>query len=165
MKNVAGKFVVLMLVGLFTLGSAQETTAPQNSDGMSMGQGRMNGGMDPGMMDPGMMGETQGMTAMMGMMQTCANMMQMMQGKQMGGMGMGEMDMNSSTSGAGFSQNNAEALARAYLAGGTPNVEAVIESATLTAANYTVQYRQGDTSGTLTVDATTGEVQPQTSNP
>ena len=167
MKNIIGKFVVLVLVGLFTFGSAQETTAPQNSDGMTMGQDSMNDGMDPGMMNQGMMnqnmmGETQGMTAMMGMMQTCADMMQMMQGKQMGGMGtngtgMGQMTMSS---GAGFSQNSAEALARAYLAGRFPESEIVIENATLMEAKYTVQYRQGDTAGTLRVDAMTGEVQP-----
>ena len=165
MKRILGKITMILVTSLLTLGLAQET-APQGSGGMTMGQSGMSGGTGQGMM-----GEQQGMMSMMQMMNTCADMMrnmtQMMGGEQMGGMGMmgGQTDMNQMDMSAGtarFNQAAAEALAQAFLSGAAPDAEVTLQKVTLTNGSYTVQYRQGDASGTLAVDAATGEVQPQT---
>lgn len=164
MKRFTLSLISMLTVGLVAYALAQDTTTPPaDAAGMSMAQGGMSGGM-------GMMNQ-QGMTGEQGMMQmmnACATMMQhmaqMMGGEQMGAMGMmgpqmdmGQMDMSGAER---IDQTDAEALARAFLTGRSPE-GAEIEEVTRDEGRYTVSYRQGDTSGTLSVDATTGEVLEQ----
>jgi hypothetical protein len=127
-------------------------------------------------MAPGMMGSPGGMTQMMEMMNRCASAMenmhsgvhdemgmghdgQMMPGMMGGGM-MGGQGMQGSEA-VRFDRVATEGLARAYLAGRSPEpVE--IQQITLDAGAYTVAYSQGGEEGTLTVDAASGEVQAET---
>jgi hypothetical protein len=128
-------------------------------------------------MMPGMMGSSGGMMHMMEMMNHCTTEMEdmhsgahgemgmghggqmtpgMMGGQMMPGM-MGDQGMEDAQT-VRFDQMVAEGLARAYLAGRSP--EAVeIREITFDSGLYTVAYSQGDDEGTLTVDAATGEVQ------
>ncbi len=85
----------------------------------------------------------------------------------MGMMG-GQMDMNQMDTGmaatsARIDEAAAEALARTFLTGCDSEAAVTLQNVLSTEGGYTVQYLQGDTSGKLLVDATTGEVQPQTS--
>lgn len=156
MKRFTLSLISMLMIGLVAHALAQDTTTPPADGGMGMmEQGDMSGGM--GMMNQqGMMGNQN----MMQMMNMCATMMQnmsqMMGDGQMGMMG-GQMDMSNMPP---FGQPAAEALARAFLTGRSPE-GAEIEDVTRDEGRYTVAYRQGDTSGTLLVDATTGEVLEQ----
>ena len=159
MNHRVNKLLLSLIIGVLALGWAQET---QGSGGMM--QGGASGGMSQSMM-----GDNQDM---MQMMNTCATMMQnmaqMMNGEP-GGRGMmgAQMDMgqmNMSADAPRYDQAAAEALARAFLSGNAPDTESTIQNVNAADGTYTVGYRQGDTSGTLTVDATTGEVQLQTSD-
>jgi hypothetical protein len=116
------------------------------------------------MMGDNMMGQ-QG--NMMQMMMHCASMMQEMQGEMVSGMRMPngsngtmnqQMSMEDNSGLVRYDQETAEALARAFLTG--RNAEAEIHELEVETDDdmYTVSYRQGDATGTLTVDATTGEV-------
>lgn len=124
-------------------------------DGMQMGQGMMQGGMD----------RHQGM---MQMMMHCMSMMEQMHGEGahehegmggMNGMGMPGM-MEGDQSASGFDVTTAEALARAFVRGqGGDDVGPVeIVGVTVDDATYVVEYRRGNTQGTVVVDAETGEV-------
>ncbi len=104
---------------------------------------------------------------MMQMMMHCASMMQEMQGEMVSGMRMPngsngtmnqQMSMEDNSGLVRYDQETAEALARAFLTG--RNAEAEIHELEVETDDdmYTVSYRQGDATGTLTVDATTGEV-------
>jgi hypothetical protein len=132
-------------------------------------------------MAPGMMGSSGDIIQMMEMMNRCASAIEnmhsgvhdemgmghvgqtmpgmmdggIMDGRMMGGQGMqGSEDVR-------FDQAAADGLARAYLAGRSPEpVE--IQRITLDAGVYTVAYSQGGEEGTLTVDAASGEVQAET---
>lgn len=111
-----------------------------------------------GMRGPGMMGGMMPMQEhqhedehMQHMMNPCANMMGMMMGP---GMGQGMMQPGTTTRN---SPADAEALARAFLAGHSPEAEVVEVEAP--SAYYFVRFQDGDAQGTLRVDATTGEVQ------
>jgi hypothetical protein len=120
--------------------------------------------MTQGMMSEGMMGQQGSMVPMMQMMMQCASMMEEMQGAMMPGMrmpngGNSMMTMESNSGSVRYDQEAAEVLARAFLMG--RNAEAGIHELEVETDDgmYTVSYRQGDTAGMLTVDATTGEVQ------
>jgi uncharacterized protein (DUF305 family) len=113
-----------------------------------MGQGMMGQGMmGQGMMPPDMMG-------MHPMMQHCMAMMS--QGDMpMSGM-MGQATPGMMGTAARYDQQDAQALARAFLAGSRPgaDITAVEPPQTL----YRVTFQDGDATGVLVVDATTGEV-------
>ena len=159
--KILAKGAVVLVFSLFALGAAQEAT-PQNKDGMTMGQGSMG----QNNMNQGMMGDQQGMMAMMQMMQACSNMMQTMQGKQMGMMGeqmnMKPMNMGTAAASARIDKVAAKALARAFLTGRDSAAALTLQNVLVTEGGYTVGYLQGGTSGKLSVDAATGNVQPQT---
>jgi hypothetical protein len=130
-------------------------------------------------MMPGMTGSSGGMMQMMGMMSHCASMMEnmhssahgeagmghggqmmpgMMGGQMMDGQGMQRMQGSEAVR---FDQVAAEGLARAYLAGRSPE-PAEIQEISFDSGLYTVAYSQGDDEGTLTVDASSGHVQAET---
>lgn len=161
MKRILAKCAAVLVLSLFALGAAQEAT-PQKGDGMVMGQGSMG----QHNMGQGITGEQQGMMAMMQMMQACSSMMQAMQGEQMGMMGgqmnMNQMDTGMATTSTRIDEATAKALARAFLTGRNAEAAITLQNALPTAKGYTVGYLQGDTSGKLLVDDTTGKVQLQT---
>lgn len=124
--------------------------------------------MAQGMIPEGMMGQQGSMMPMMQMMMQCASMMEEVQGDMMPGMGTPNggnsmmnqpMTMEGNSGSVRYDQEAAEVLARAFLMG--RNAEAEIHGLEVETDDgmYTVSYRQGDTAGMLTVDATTGEVQ------
>jgi uncharacterized protein (DUF305 family) len=101
------------------------------------------GDMMPGMMDQDMMGHMPMHEMMHEMMRQCMAMM----GQGMMGQGM---------MGPRYDRQTVEALARAFLAGHQPDAEIVeVEPP---GNRYTITFRSGDTTSTLTVDADTGEV-------
>jgi uncharacterized protein (DUF305 family) len=101
---------------------------------------------------PGMMGQMP-MHDMMQMMQRCMAMMVQMMPGMMDRMPMHGMHGMMS---ARYDRQTVEALARAFLAGHQPDAE--IAHVEPPGNLYTVTFRHGDTTGTLTVDADTGEV-------
>jgi hypothetical protein len=118
-----------------------------------------------------------GMMQMMEVMNHCMSMMETMPGSGEhghGGMGMGhegqmtpgmmpEMMGGQATEGeesVEFGRRAAESIARAFLAGRSPDAIEIREI-TLEAGVYTVAYRQGDDEGELAVDAATGEVRSE----
>ena len=121
------------------------------AQGMMGGSGNQNGS---GMM--GMQDQMQQMTEQCNrMMQGMQGMMGMMGGGMMGGgmMGGGMMDRGTSS---GYSQQDAEALARAFLAGHAPDADITQVERNNT---YVVHFQNDGTEGTLHVDAETGTVQ------
>ena len=119
-------------------------------DGMPMGQGMMQDGM-------------------MQMMSHCASAMEQMHGGRHGHEGMGEMNgmrgmgmpgMMGGNETVGFEADTAEALARAFVRGRSGDDAATVEIVGVTVAdgNFLVEYRQGDSQGTVLVNAETGEV-------
>lgn len=157
------------------IAAAQDMTEPPAGTGEEPPNQGMMQPMTPGMMNQNMMDQGGDMMGMMQMMMRCMSMMEEMRGETAGGMGMmapgmmngagatgGQMGMMGSQMGETrlrYDQAAAEAVARAYLAGRTPDADTEIEilQIELDSGNYTVSYRSGDTQGTLTVDAATGE--------
>ncbi|MDQ3460902.1 MAG: PepSY domain-containing protein [Deinococcota bacterium] len=134
---------------------------------LALAQGMM---AEPGnQRSPGMMGDMMPMQEQMQqMVELCTSMMQEMPGMMgmMMGQGMMGQDMGQGMMGPGmmqpgttvrYSPADAETLARAFLAGHAPGAET--EQVEATADAYLISFRDGDTQGTLRVDATTGEVQ------
>jgi hypothetical protein len=111
------------------------------------------------------MGSSGGMMHMMEMMNYCVNAMESMHSGAHEEMGMGHdgqtmRGMMPGMMGVRFDPVAAEGLARAFLAGRSP--EAVeIQEIDFDSGLYTVAYSQGDDEGTLTVDAASGEVQAE----
>lgn len=147
-------------------GPMDDPEGPTGMDGMQMGQGTMQDDMmQDEMMQGGMM--QGGMMQMMQMMSHCMSMMEQMHGDNegmgemngMNGMGMPGM-MESNRPASGFDAATAEALARAFVRGQAPdNAEPVeVVGVTVEGNNFLVEYRQGNSQGTLLVDSETGEV-------
>ena len=137
-----------------------EQDDPAAMDGMPMEQGMMQDGMMQGGMMQG------GMMQMMQMMSHCTSAMEQMHGEHegmgemdgMGGMGMPGMMGGNET--AGFDSATAEALARAFVRGQAGDDAAPVEivGVTVEDGNFLVEYRQGNSQGTVLVNAETGEV-------
>lgn len=110
-----------------------------------------------------------GMAPMRTMTMECANKMEALRVSMEGGAmrnRMGPAPMAHGSMGQGrirYDTVTAEALARAYLRGRTPESaqDTEIIDATFDAGRYAVSYRQGNTEGVVLVDATTGVVAPE----
>ena len=163
MKRTLAKGMAIVLTVLavsLTLAQGGQMGDPEPDDpagmyGMPMGQGMMQDGMMQG-----------GMMQMMQMMSHCASAMEQMHGEHqgmgemngMGGMGMpGMMGGNEADR---FSATTAEALARAFVRGQSGDDTAPVEivGVTVEEGNLLVEYRQGNSQGTVLVNAETGEV-------
>jgi uncharacterized membrane protein YkoI len=117
---------------------------------VALAQGMMNQNSN-GMM--GGMNQTDMNAQMQEMTEQCNSMMQRMQGMMGQGMNGGMMDRSGSTR---YGQQDAEALARAFLAGHAPDAEITQIERNNT---YVVHFQSNGTEGVLEVDAETGDVQ------
>jgi hypothetical protein len=154
MKRFITSTGLILAALVLTLALAQNMMNQPGNQGESGEMGGMN--------EMGMQGQMQQMV------EQCTNMMQGMQG-MMGGMmsqGMGGGMMGQGMQGQGmmgqdttarYDEQNAEALARAFLAGRSPNAE--ITQVEREDGAYLFQFQGDGVEGALRVDTNTGEVQ------
>ena len=153
MKRFITSTGLILAALVLTLALAQNMMNQPGNQGESGEMGGMN--------QMGMQGQMQQMVEQCtNMMQGMQNMMGMM-GQGMGGgmmgqgmQGQGMMNQDATTR---YNQQNAETLARAFLAGHSPNAE--ITQIEREDGAYLVHFQGDGIEGTLRVDANTGEVQ------